>query len=158
MILINIISISVYFFLGHNCPISKSSTPEINRIYNHYSKNNNCMNDVKFFGIFPNPDSDSTSINNFKKTNKIQFVCLIDTNQYYTKKYNATTLPQIIIVDNAHNIQYSGKIDDLYYDLGKRNQGNYEKIAFNKIDSILSKLEIQVKYIKPIGCIIEKIK
>lgn len=157
--ILNLFTITVYFFLGQNCPISKSTTPEINRIYNHYNKINEKGETVKFFGIFPNPDSDSLSINDFKKEQKIQFNCLKDSNQYLSKKYEASTLPQVIIVDEEDDeIQYSGKIDDLYFDLGKRSQGQYEKIAFNKLDSILNGFEIKTKYIKPIGCVIEKIK
>lgn len=148
-----ILKISVIYFLGQNCPITQNSTIEINHIYDKYNSN-----ELNFVAYFPNADSNIETIKEFKEKYKIQFECKLDTNQLITKKYKPTTLPEVIVLDSDNNKLYQGKIDDLYFDIGKRRNGKYKKILDNKLDSIINGLELKEKYVMPIGCVIEKSK
>lgn len=147
----NNIKLTILFFLGTNCPITQNTTLEINRIFEKYKDNQ-----FEFIAVFPNLDDNNNQIQKFQDKYQIKFDCHLDSNQYLTKKFEMTTLPEVVVFSEDSLILYKGKIDDLYFDIGKRTQKEYKKILDLKLDSIKNNKLPKVKYIKPLGCVIEK--
>lgn len=160
------IKFTIIFFLGTNCPITQNTTIEINRLFDKYtdthlndnSNQNKNKKEFEFKAVFPNLDDDTLLIKQFKTKYGIKFSCLIDTNQSLTNKFDMTTLPEVVVFYNDSNVVYKGKIDDLYFDIGKRRQNTYKRILDLKLDSIYNNLLPVEKYVRPLGCVIEKRK
>lgn len=142
-------SITVYIFLLDECRISQEMTPELNSLYNEFGIN------FGFIGIFPNFSSKKKAIEDFKSKYKIQFPTKTDYFKKLSNTFNATVLPEVIVLNETRNkIIYRGAINDLYYTQGKRRQIIRNQYLRDALFGLVNGVELKVKETQPIGCFI----
>ncbi len=109
-------------------------------------------------GIFPNLEfASKQSIDKFGKKYKIDFALNRDEEQVLTKKYSATTTPEVIVVNNrTGDVLYRGKVDNSFEAIGKKRQVITEHYLRWALESILQGKPIQTKETQPVGCFIIK--
>lgn len=140
---------TVYVFFGENCPICQYHTLTLNNLTNEYKEKG-----VEIIGIFPNPESDSTAIEEFRQKYKIQFALQKDTGRQLMKHFDASITPQVFVVAND-SVFYKGCIDDRFASLGKRKTTPVIPYLENAITALLKGEAIEVKETKAVGCFID---
>jgi peroxiredoxin len=143
-------SITVYVFLLDECRICQEMAPHLNEIYEISHQKG-----MGFAGVFPNYSSSQKGIEKFRKKYKIKFPLVTDHWKILSKKYNATILPEVIIINETTNqIEYQGAVNNLYYAPGKRRHkitGHYVKDA---IFALSENKKPEIVKTDPIGCFI----
>lgn len=140
----------LYIFLLDNCRICQSYTLKLNEFHDEYK------DIVEFVGVFPNLISSEEKINEYAEKYKVQYKLITDYDKELAKSLNATLTPEVFLIDNQSNeVLYSGRIDDEFFEVGKRR--NVVK-NFELKEALLSIREgrpIEVKNTESIGCYID---
>jgi peroxiredoxin len=146
-------AITVYVFLSESCPICQSYTLTLKNLYKKYNNKN-----ISFIGVFPNYYSDADSITAFKKKYSIPFELIVDKDAAITKRLNATITPEVFVENEAHQLLYSGRIDDSFYALGKRRKIISSNDLENVLQQIVTFQKINIPPTQAVGCIITATK
>jgi thiol-disulfide isomerase/thioredoxin len=138
------------FYLAH-CPISQKLTPEINRLYQEFQPQG-----VKFFMVH----EDLTLTNSEVKHEAVSFglkpAIIVDKWKTQMKMSGATISPEAALYDSNMNLRYRGRINDLFYGLGKmRPKATQHDLRVAIKDVLLGKLK-GIRETKAIGCILPK--
>lgn len=137
---------TVYIFLSETCPICQSYTLTLKKLYSEYPS-------VEFIGVFPNYFSDTNTISEFQKEYSIPFKLIKDGHGLLAKKLKATITPEVFVVTNNF-VDYSGRIDDSFYAIGKRRN----VITSSELNEVLSQLssgkKVRTSLTQAVGCII----
>ncbi|MGV3596311.1 MAG: redoxin domain-containing protein [Bacteroidota bacterium] len=142
---------TVYVFLGENCPICQYHTLTLNTLSTEYTGKG-----VTVVGLFPNPDSDSATIDSFRREYQLTFELRKDIGRQYMNRLGATITPQVFVVDETTGIvHYKGRIDDKYTTLGKRKTTPVVPDLKNALDALLAGKTIPVTETTAIGCYID---
>lgn len=143
--------ICVFIFLDVECPISKYYTQILQKIYLKSRQNN-----VVFFTIFPTKYTTVTEVSVFNNKYDLTIPSILDKFQSITKNLNATVTPEVFVVNQNGEIQYSGSIDDSYFALGIRNHEPKNFYLQEAIISVIKKRKPLVPHSNAIGCEIQK--
>lgn len=142
-------SLTVYIFLLDECRISQEMTPHLNQIYELYGKQ------VGFTGIFPNKATSENGMQRFIDKYRIKFPVKLDHDKVWAKKWKATVLPEVVLVnESTQTVIYRGLINDLYLRPGKRRhniKNHYLRVA---IEEFLVGNKPSVTVTTPVGCFI----
>lgn len=142
-------SLSLYIFLLDDCPICIQYTPTINELYNQYGDH------IAFVGYFPNFSSKPEKINKFKSTYNVEFPLYTDYFKKQAKKFNAQVTPEVILFNNSKSETiYQGRIDNMFYKLGRRRKVVTSDDLKLAIIQTLNNENIQTAYVEPVGCFI----
>jgi hypothetical protein len=141
---------SVLFFITSDCPISNSYAPEIQRICSDYaSKKVSC--DL----VYVDPDMKTADVKkHLAEYGYSQIPAILDSTQKLVHAAGATITPQAAIVSPSGQVQYLGRIDNVYAALGKRRPEATEKDLRKALDEILSGKPVSTPQTKAIGCYI----
>lgn len=142
---------TVYVFLGESCPICQYHTLTLNTLSAEYANKG-----VTVIGLFPNPDSDSATIDSFRREYQLTFELRKDVDRQYMGRFGATITPQVFVVDETTGvIHYKGRIDDKYTTLGKRKTSPVVPDLKNALDALLANKPIPVAETIAVGCYID---
>ena len=141
--------LTVYIFLSESCPICQSYTLTLKDLYKKYKDRS-----VNFIGLFPNYYADADSIAAFKKTYSIPFPLAVDSSAVLAKKLQATITPEVFVVNDRQEILYSGRIDDLFYKVGKRRTMVGSHDLDQALSSLISGQPPKTARTPAVGCII----
>ena len=140
---------TVYLFLSPHCPISNYYLPVLNRFYETYQGYG-----IEFVGIVSSQIASQEEIEAHRQRYAVRFPIVCDSQNKLSRQWGATNTPQAIVVDDNQSIIYSGRIDDLYADIGQKRlyATQYE------LDEVLKSLAtggiITVSHTQPVGCMI----
>jgi thioredoxin-related protein len=136
----------VYIFFDTECPVCNLYTHTLSSLSNDYQS-------LGWIIIIPKHSDTANAYEYFKKVD-FKGLVLYDKDNYLVKKYKATTTPQVILL-NKENKVYSGKIDDKVKALGSYREKASSNYLRDAIEALLVKQEPQIKYTKPVGCLIQ---
>lgn len=138
----------LYIFLLDDCKICKSYTLKINELYEQYS---DC---VEFVGVFPNIASTPEEIIEFKEKYNIKFELIEDFDKTLAKKLEASITPEVFLLNSQQEIIYQGRIDDEFFQVGKRRKHITSSDLQNALQAFKENLPIAVKKTQAVGCFI----
>lgn len=142
---------TVYVFLGESCPICQYHTLTLNTLSAEYAGKG-----VAVVGLFPNPDSDSATIDSFRREYQLTFELRKDIGRQYMNRLGATITPQVFVVDETTGIvHYKGRIDDKYTTLGKRKTTPVVPDLKNALDALLAGKTVPITETTAVGCYID---
>src|SRR5688572_1937298 len=142
--------LSVYIFLAETCPISQFYTLALKDLYREFGTDN-----LSFKGIFPNAESTEESVAEFKRTYDLPFTLMLDPEQKLTKELKATVTPEIVIKNDATGeILYQGRIDDSYYQVGKKRPSAREHDLRNALSQVYNNQPVKKAKTEAVGCYI----
>ncbi len=110
---------------------------------------------VQFVGIFTKWET-ATDIQQFSNDYQLNFSLYLDNKHRLLRQLNATTTPEVFLVDKNGKVQYQGAIDNWFYGLGKYRPATTEHYLTEALDAFLNGKEIVNKKTKSIGCEIGK--
>jgi peroxiredoxin len=122
---------SVYVFLSENCPLTQSYIEKLNSLYTSHKSDN-----IVFAGVFSNYFSTKKTIDDFKNKYTVTFPLIKDKEGKLRERFGATVTPEVFVVDKNAMLIYSGRIDDSFYDIGKKRN----EVTTNDLENILQKI------------------
>jgi thiol-disulfide isomerase/thioredoxin len=143
----------VLIFVTQDCPVSNAYVPTINQLVKDYSKKK-----VGFFLV--HVDTTLTREEAAKHANEFGITCpvLLDPDHKLVKKAGATITPTAAVYSKDGKLQYLGRIDDLFPELGVRRLKPTKHELRNALDAILAGKRVPVSRTAPVGCIIPAIR
>lgn len=136
-------------FYSPQCPICKNQTKTIADLYNTYRNDS-----IAFILIFPQRHYSSKAIKHFLKEYNLPIPAIRDVDGIITKHWNATVTPEAVLINKNGNPIYSGKIDNLFEDIGQRRNAASEHYLKDAIEATLTNHLPAISRTQPIGCIL----
>ena len=143
---------TVLFFVSADCPISNSYAPEIRRMIDAYRQRQ-----VAFFMIYVDPTVPIPEIEKHAKEYEWQVPVILDQKHFLVELSGVAVTPEVALFDPGGKVRYRGRIDDLYYDYGKRRTAPTKQDITNALDAILNGRPVAAPAGKPIGCFITSV-
>jgi hypothetical protein len=144
-------NLKVIFFLDPECPVSNAYMREIKSIHSDYSKKG-----VTFEAVFPVPTVTREDIRQFLLKYQSTIPGYQDAGLQKVKRYQATTMPEAVLVNANGEILYRGAIDNWYYALGKNRAKATELYLRNAIEAVLNGEMVLKSRTEAIGCVINQ--
>jgi peroxiredoxin len=140
---------TVYFFLLSECPNANAYAPEINRIVAKYQKQN-----VALTVVMVDPSLSATSASRHAKDYGFRAPILLDPSQKLTQAAGVKISPSAAVFDRSMRLVYSGRIDDLFYQPGRRRPRATRHDLREAVDATLAGKPVKAARTTAIGCIL----
>jgi hypothetical protein len=141
---------NILFFISHDCPISNSYAPEVQRICSHYGgKGVGCLLVYEDLNL-----AVSSARKHFLDYQYRGIPAVIDGLRKLATKANASVTPQAVVIDPQGNVRYRGRIDNFYSDFGKSRRQVTVHDATDALDDLLAGRPVANPETKAFGCYI----
>lgn len=144
-------NLKVIFFLDPECPVSNAYMREIKSICSDYSKKG-----IAFEAVFPVPTVKRADIKQFLSRYQATIPGYLDPGLKKVKQYQATAMPEAVLVNAKGEVLYRGAIDNWYYALGKNRAKATELYLRNAIEAVLNGEIVLKSRTEAIGCLINQ--
>jgi hypothetical protein len=140
---------SVFVFTRTDCPISNRYAPELKRIGEAFSDRG-----VRFVLVYPDPDETAEMIAAHLDDYAYPFEALRDPRHALVALTDAHVTPEAAVFDRAGQHVYSGRIDDLYVDFGKRRPTPTKRDLTEALAATLAGRPVAEARTTAVGCFI----
>ena len=145
---------NVIFFIQTDCPVSNSYAPEIQRVCRDYASRG-----VGCTLMYEDVDTASTSATldaavraHLREYRYAGIPAGVDRARIVARHVGATITPQAVVVDRSATVQYRGRIDNFYADVGRPRQQVTERDLRDALDAILAGKPAPKRETQPVGC------
>jgi hypothetical protein len=138
----------VYVVLSPDCPISTSCIPTLNRLHLQFGRLG-----FQFVGIVPGSVADVVETEQHLTEFAISFPLVFDADNTVCRRLGATHTPQVVVQSDGHDV-YSGRIDNLYADIGRKRNVATELDLLDALNAIHEGRPVARSRTRPIGCLI----
>ena len=143
---------TVAFFIASDCPISNSYAPEISRICGVYqARGVSCRLVYEDTRLAP---ADLTT--HLSEYRLLQLQATWDASRKLADASSVTITPTAVITDGRDAIQYHGRIDNLYINIGRTRQQVTSHDVVQALDAVLAHKPVLHPRTEPLGCFIER--
>jgi hypothetical protein len=139
---------AVVFFLSHDCPISNSYAPEINRIAEAYGG----AGKFTFTIVHPYVELSAAEAKKHAKEFNLSIPVFVDTTRVLTQRAGARVTPEVAVIDVKGQVLYRGRIDDKWAGYGKGRPEPTVRDLRNALDAILAGKPVPVERTDAVGC------
>jgi hypothetical protein len=136
-------------FVTPDCPISNAYAPEYNAICEAYSKQK-----IAFAVIYVATDLTIKALTKHAKDFGYTCPTYVDRKNSFAHRIQAKMTPEVIVVLPNGATAYQGRIDDLFFDYGKRRPKPTQYDLRNALDAVLKGQPPTITRTTPIGCYI----
>jgi hypothetical protein len=141
---------STLIFVASDCPISNHYVPEIRRICAAYeTAGAQCT--LVYGDTHLQPEHVRAHLQEFS----LNLPAVIDRDRTLVARAGATVTPQVAVFTSDGEPAYSGRIDDLYAELGRPRQGATVHDLRNALDDLAAGRAVRTPRTRAIGCYIE---
>ena len=139
-----------FAFLHPNCPLAQEYAPVLASLATEFSRQR-----IRIVGVVCECD-DPADVSSYRAKFGIDFPVYLDTSFTLAEALDATTTPEVILVDRARRVRYAGRIDDRYKIRGVMTPGDAEPELRNAIEDLLAGREIREPRTTPAGCPLDR--
>ena len=139
---------SVLVFYSHDCPISKSYVPEINRLLAQYTN-------FAFYVVEVGSDATSEMAKKHAREYDLRAMMVLDPKHQLVNAVGGEVTPEAVVVGRSGQLLYRGRIDNWYAALGKKRARATRQDLREALDSVARGKPVREKETKAIGCVIE---
>lgn len=139
---------TVLFFYWHDCPVSNSYAPEINRI-------TSSRGDFAFFIVQVDPGLTLASAKEHARQFNLRAPVLLDPKHQLVARVKATVTPEAVVLGRNGQVLYRGRIDNRYAALGKKRPAATERDLLEALDAVAAGKPVKKPATKAIGCLIQ---
>jgi peroxiredoxin len=137
----------VLFYLGTECPVSNSYTPEMTRLARAYGTRG-----VLFWGVHPDPDLTPAEAAQHAREYHLKFPVLLDPKQFLAIQTGVRVVPEVVVLSPTGKVLYRGRIDDKYSLDGKRKLEAHTRDLESALQAVLARKKIAVPRTRAYGC------
>lgn len=139
---------TVLVFIAPDCPISNAYAPELARIAADYTPRG-----VVFYGVHADPRVGEEQAQRHAEEYGYPFKVVRDGEQALARRVGATVTPEAAVLDARGKLVYLGRVDDLYYGLGRRRgAGPSTRELRDALDAVLEGRAVEEPRVPAIGC------
>ena len=143
---------SVFVFLATQCPISNGYIPELNRLAER------CRGvSVDFFGVISDRSVSRDQARRLRDDFGVRFPLLLDDSGEVRQALGATHTPQAFAIAEDGRLRYSGRIDNLYGELGKRRETASVHDLRDAISALTRREASEPVVTVPVGCLLNSL-
>lgn len=143
--------LTVFCFLGTECPLAKLYGPRLQRLADEFADQG-----VDFVGVNSNVQDSPPEIDDYALEHSIRFPIAKDTNQSVADSLGATRTPEVVVVNQFGKIVYQGRIDD-QYEPGLAKPEPKQHDLRNAIEQTLAGKVVIRSRTQGVGCLISRI-
>lgn len=141
---------SALLFVATDCPISNHYAPELRRICAAYEPAG-----VQCTLVYSTPQLRADEVRAHVADYSLGLPAVIDRDRVLVARAGATVTPQAAVFTPDGELAYSGRIDDLYAELGRPRQSATERDLRNALDDLVAGRPVRKPRTYPLGCYIE---
>lgn len=142
---------TVLLFVAHDCPISNSYAPELNRMVKQFSAQS-----VVFYLVYTDPELSPTAARTHLRQFGYQCSAVFDRDHRLTKLVGATVTPEVAILAPDGTRRYLGRIDDRYAAYGKRRINVQSHDLRDALQSVVHGKTVKTPLTIAVGCFISR--
>jgi peroxiredoxin len=135
-----------------DCPIVNSYAPEYNRLMEDYRQRG-----VQIFLLQVDPHATLESLQEHARRYDLKLPVIHDADHAWVSRLGATRTPEATVLGPNGKVRYRGRIDDLYFDIGKRRAAATTRDLRDAIEAILDDRPIAHPRTTALGCYIPKL-
>jgi len=139
----------VVIFVMHDCPISNSYIPQLNRWHQWLDSHN-----VPLLVVHADPNITREQAREHAREYKIAWPVIVDPDQAWVQRAGATRVPEAVVFSRQEEILYRGRIDNQYAGLGKRRTVTTSHELRDALDAIVSGKPVAEPRMEAVGCFI----
>ena len=140
---------NVVVFTTVDCPIANGYAPEIRAIAGEYADHG-----VRFYLVHVDPDVGIDEASAHAEAYGYDVPVLLDPRHDLVRELGATTTPEVAVVLPDGKIVYSGRIDNLYADLGVKRSGPLHRDLRDVLAGVVAGEDLPRVRTPPVGCAI----
>lgn len=140
----------LYIFFDTDCPICQAYTKRLSDLEREYGQS------VVFEVVYPTKDVLNDIVKEFNNDYRFKLKYTLDSTHTLVQKYNATTVPEVILVNESEQILYRGSVDNQYIALGKVRPKADEFYLAEALEAVANHRLVRTTKTKPIGCLIQR--
>jgi peroxiredoxin len=139
----------VLFFVIHDCPVTNSYVPEMNRI-----SATDRGRGVRVYAVEADINAPSAVTAEYARQYRFGFPLLLDSHHVLVQLAGATLTPQAVVLSPSGQVKYRGRIDNRIEDFGSQRPRATVHDLRNALDAILTGHQPAVQFTRSIGCAI----
>lgn len=139
----------VLFFVASDCPVSNSYAPEIQRICKAYEGRG-----VACSLAYEDVSIDTGAVRKHMDAFSYRLPATIDSSRALATRARVSITPAAVVTDRRGQIQYRGRINNLYASLGKPRQQVTVHDLTDALDAIVAGKPVVRQETEAIGCFI----
>jgi len=139
----------VMIFVMHDCPISNSYIPQLNRWHEWLDSHN-----IPLFLVHADPNIKLEQAREHASEYKITWPVVLDPNQSWVQRAGATRVPEAVVFSPQAEILYRGRIDNQYAGLGKRRAVTTSHELREALEAIIAGRPVEESRTEAVGCFI----
>ena len=139
--------VRVLLFLRSDCPISQRYAPELQRIAQEFKGK-----PVEFWQVYSDPSESEKNIQKTIDDYHFPGKVVRDPKHELVKRAHAETTPEAAVFDVGGRLEYHGRIDDRYVDIGKTRPEATVHDLEDAISAVLAHRPVKEPVTKAVGC------
>jgi hypothetical protein len=140
----------VLIFVGYDCPISNTYSPEIVRICKEYMPKK-----VSFCVVYADSDISEDEARQHAKEYGYCCPAILDPAMKLARWVGATIKPEAAVLSPQGELLYRGRINNLHLDYGKKRSQPTTHDLRDTLDAVLARKPVPMARTKAIGCYID---
>src|SRR5579875_3969618 len=137
----------VFLFVRSDCPITNRYAPELQRIAAEFASRH-----VDFWIVYPDPTENAQRIRNHIAEYHLPGTPLRDPEHILVKRAEATIAPEAAVFNASGQLEYHGRIDDRYVDIGKTRPAPQTHDLEDAIQAVLAGKAVAHPATQAVGC------
>jgi hypothetical protein len=139
----------VFIFILHDCPIANQYQPAIRRLAEEFKNQG-----VRFHLIHADPDTTDEQAQKHASNFQIESPVYLDPKHELVRQLEATVTPEAVVLDATNTKVYQGRINNLYFKLGRKRFRPTEHDLADALKALLEGKPIKKAKTTAIGCYI----
>ena len=140
---------NVFVFILNDCPISNQYQPKLSRLASQFG-----TKQIRFHFIHADPQTTPPLARKHATDFHIDSPIYLDPQHHLVKRLKATMTPEVVVLDRHNELVYQGRIDNLYFKLGRKRFKATEHNLKDTLQAIVDGTPIPTARTKAIGCYI----
>ena len=141
---------TVLIFFGHDCPISNAYVPELTRLHQEYAPQG-----VSFCIVYADADLAEEAARKHAQEFGFDFPAILDPSMVLARQFGTTVKPEAAVVSPQRELLYLGRIDDTYFDFGKRRSQPVHRDLKEALDAVVNGRPVPAAFTQAVGCAID---
>jgi hypothetical protein len=141
----------VMIFIMHDCPISNSYVPELNRWHEWLDARH-----VPLLIVHADPNATLAQAKQHAAEYKISWPVVLDRKHTWVERAGATRVPEAVVFSREQSILYRGRIDNQYAGLGKRRAVTTSHDLRDALENVVSGGVVAQPRTEAVGCYIPR--
>lgn len=135
-------------FLWTSCPNSNQYSPTLNRIARQFDDDDR----VRLVGLFVDEDLTDAEVAEHAEAYALAFPIGRRGTGRLARSLGVQTVPSAVVIDDQSEVRYLGRINDQFYDLGRRRQIVRSDDLCDAIAAVLAGEPVREPRTEAIGC------